>query len=59
MGAYGELFGRNKLRSDGTPTGPEQEHDPEGPVDLERGVVYLAPRENSPGSTRETRGQPE
>jgi hypothetical protein len=42
MGAYGELFGR-KLNHDGDPTGPTRKHDPGGPIDLDQGVVFLAP----------------
>lgn len=41
MGAYGELFGR-KLNHDGDPAGPARKHDPGGPLDLDRGVVFLA-----------------
>lgn len=46
MGTYGELFGR-KLKHDGDPTGPRQKHDPGGPLDLDRGVVFLAPPERA------------
>lgn len=42
MGAYGELFGR-KLKHDGDPAGAGRKHDPGGPLDLDQGVVFLAP----------------
>jgi hypothetical protein len=45
MGAYGELFRGRKVNDEGVPAAPGREHDPGGPLDLDRGVVYLAPRE--------------
>lgn len=42
MGAYGELFGR-KLKHDGDPASAGRKHDPGGPLDLDQGVVFLAP----------------
>lgn len=55
MGAYRELFGR-KLNNDDDPAGPAQKHDPGGPLDLDRGVVFLAPpqRAQAPGDTEKT-----
>lgn len=59
MGAYGELFGR-KLKHDGDPAGPGRKHDPGGPLDLERGVVFLAPpRRPTTGSDHEETAQDE
>lgn len=43
MGAYGELFPGRKLRHEGDQGSPGREHDPGGPLDLDRGVVFLAP----------------
>ena len=43
MGAYGELFGGHKLRNDRDENLAGQGHDPGGPLDLDGGVVYLAP----------------
>jgi hypothetical protein len=43
MGAYGELFPGRKLRHDGDQGAPGREHDPGGPLDLDKGVVFLAP----------------
>ncbi len=43
MGKYGELFPGRKLRHEGDGGAPGREHDPGGPLDLDRGVVYLAP----------------
>lgn len=43
MGTYGELLGGRKLRHEGDQGAPGREHDPGGPLDLDRGVVFLAP----------------
>ena len=43
MGAYGELFPGRKLKHEGDQGAPGREHDPGGPLDLDRGVVFLAP----------------
>lgn len=43
MGAYGELFPGRKLKHEGDQGSPGREHDPGGPLDLDRGVVFLAP----------------
>lgn len=43
MGSYGELFPGRKLKHEGDQGSPGREHDPSGPLDLERGVVFLAP----------------
>ncbi|MER7010046.1 hypothetical protein ABT324_01265 [Saccharopolyspora sp. NPDC000359] len=43
MASYGELLPGRKLKHEGDQGGISQGHDPGGPLDLERGVVYLAP----------------
>lgn len=43
MGVFGEVFPGRKLKHEGDQGSPGREHDPGGPLDLERGVVYLAP----------------
>ncbi|GAA4861159.1 hypothetical protein [Saccharopolyspora rosea] len=43
MGKYGELFPGRRLRHDGDQGGTGREHDPGGPLDLDSGVVFLAP----------------
>ncbi|QUH04651.1 hypothetical protein HUO13_31240 [Saccharopolyspora erythraea] len=43
MGFVGALFPGRKLRHEGDQGAPGREHDPGGPLDLERGVVFLAP----------------
>jgi hypothetical protein len=43
MGVFGEIFPGRKLKNEGDQGSPGREHDPGGPLDLERGVVYLAP----------------
>ena len=43
MGKYGELFPGRKLKHEGDQGSPGREHDPGGPLDLDRGVVFLAP----------------
>ncbi|MCX2732273.1 hypothetical protein OOZ19_18705 [Saccharopolyspora sp. NFXS83] len=43
MASYGELFPGRKLRHEGDQGTPGREHDPGGPLDLDRGVVFLAP----------------
>lgn len=53
MGAYGELFPGRKLRHEGDRGTPGQEHDPGGPLDLERGVVFLAPPQQGEGDDGE------
>ncbi|GAA4619689.1 hypothetical protein GCM10023108_45820 [Saccharopolyspora hordei] len=43
MASYGELLPGRKLKHEGDQGGISEQHDPGGPLDLERGVVYLAP----------------
>jgi len=43
MPSFGELFPGRKLKHEGDDGAPGREHDPGGPLDLDRGVVYLAP----------------
>jgi hypothetical protein len=43
MGSYGELVPGRKLKHEGDQGAPGREHDPGGPLDLDRGVVFLAP----------------
>lgn len=43
MGVFGEVSPGRKLKHEGDQGSPGREHDPGGPLDLERGVVYLAP----------------
>lgn len=45
MPSFGELFPGRKLKHEGDDGAPGREHDPGGPLDLDRGVVYLAPPE--------------
>jgi hypothetical protein len=55
MGKYGELFPGRKLKHEGDQGAPGREHDPGGPLDLDRGVVFLAP----PGKDRDERADDE
>ncbi|MFR9729611.1 hypothetical protein ACL03H_10310 [Saccharopolyspora sp. MS10] len=48
MASYGELFPGRKLRHEGDQGAPGREHDPGGPLDLDRGVVFLAPPHREP-----------
>lgn len=57
MGAYGEMFPGRKLRHDGGQGAPSREHDPGGPLDLERGVVFLAPPNNDDADESPADGQ--
>lgn len=43
MAALGEMFPGRKLKHEGDQDGAGRGHDPGGPLDLEQGVVYLAP----------------
>lgn len=43
MASFGEILPGRKLKHEGDETGISRGHDPGGPLDLERGVVYLAP----------------
>ncbi|WP_433869875.1 hypothetical protein [Saccharopolyspora sp. CA-218241] len=43
MASYGELVPGRKLRHDGDQGGISRGHDPGGPLDLDSGVVFLAP----------------
>lgn len=43
MGVHGELFPGKKLRHVGDRGAPEEEHDPGGALDLDSGIVFLAP----------------
>lgn len=52
MGKYGELFPGRKLEHQGDQGTAGRQHDPGGPLDLESGVVYLAPPQ--PGAEAET-----
>ncbi|WP_165939652.1 hypothetical protein [Saccharopolyspora aridisoli] len=45
MAAIGEMFPGRKLKHEGDQDGVSRDHDPGGPLDLDRGVVFLAPRE--------------
>lgn len=47
MGKYGELFPGRKLKHQGDQGSAGRQHDPGGPLDLESGVVYLAPPQQS------------
>lgn len=47
MARFGELFPGRKLQHEGDQGGVDREYDPGGPLDLDRGVVYLAPPENN------------
>ncbi|MEU6130121.1 hypothetical protein ABZ805_13210 [Saccharopolyspora sp. NPDC047091] len=50
MASYGELFPGRKLRHEGDQGAPGREHDPGGPLDLDRGVVFLAPPKRDTGT---------
>ena len=43
MSVFRELLPGRKLQHEGDQGSPGREHDPGGPLDLDRGVVYLAP----------------
>jgi hypothetical protein len=43
MARHGEMFPGRKLKHEGEKDGVGREHDPGGPLDLDRGVVFLAP----------------
>ncbi|MFC7340934.1 hypothetical protein [Saccharopolyspora griseoalba] len=43
MARHGEMFPGRKLKHEGDQGGVGREHDPGGPLDLDRGVVFLAP----------------
>lgn len=45
MAALGEMFPGRKLKHEGDQDGSGQGHDPNGPLDLDKGVVFLAPRQ--------------
>lgn len=45
MAAIGEMFPGRKLKHEGDQDGVSRDHDPGGPLDLDRGVVFLAPRD--------------
>ncbi|MHA6805428.1 hypothetical protein [Salinifilum ghardaiensis] len=45
MARLGELFPGRKLQHEGDQDGAGRKHDPGGPLDLDSGVVYLAPPE--------------
>ncbi|WP_243792432.1 hypothetical protein [Saccharopolyspora gloriosae] len=51
MASYGELFPGRKLRHEGDQGTPGREHDPGGPLDLDRGVVFLAPPKQEPAES--------
>lgn len=53
MASYGELFPGRKLKHEGDGGSPGREHDPGGPLDLQRGVVFLSPPEQQPQSGTE------
>ena len=64
MGKYGELFPGRKLKHQGDQGTAGRQHDPGGPLDLESGVVYLAPpqseqapAEDSEASEESERGE--
>lgn len=58
MASYGELFPGRKLRHEGDQGAPGREHDPGGPLDLDRGVVFLAPPKQGPGEAPPERDAP-
>ncbi|GAA2348033.1 hypothetical protein GCM10009854_26600 [Saccharopolyspora halophila] len=49
MAALGEMFPGSKLKHEGDEEGAGRGHDPGGPLDLEQGVVYLAPPQQETG----------
>ncbi|MEU5851941.1 hypothetical protein [Saccharopolyspora shandongensis] len=59
MGKYGELFPGRKLQHEGDQTGISRGHDPGGPLDLESGVVFLAPPERSAADEQDDTAGPE
>ena len=58
MASYGELFPGRKLKHEGDGGSPGREHDPGGPLDLERGVVFLSPPEQQAAPEQQTPDQP-
>lgn len=54
MGKYGELFPGRKLKHEGGQGTAGRVHDPGGPLDLDSGVVYLAPPQQD--DSQETEG---
>ena len=58
MASYGELFPGRKLKHEGDGGSPGREHDPGGPLDLERGVVFLSPPKQQAAPER-TASEPE
>jgi hypothetical protein len=59
MGKYGELFPGRKLKHQGDQGSAGRQHDPGGPLDLESGVVYLAPPQASAEAAAEDSERPE
>jgi hypothetical protein len=43
MGRFGKLFPGQKLKHDGGQDGVSRKYDPGGPLNLDQGVVFLAP----------------
>ncbi|MCI2422063.1 hypothetical protein MOQ72_31990 [Saccharopolyspora sp. K220] len=58
MASYGELLPGRKLKHEGDQGGISREHDPGGPLDLERGVVFLAPPEQAATDERDDSAGP-
>ncbi|MDA3643333.1 hypothetical protein LZ318_09885 [Saccharopolyspora indica] len=56
MASFGEILPGRKLKHEGDETGISQGHDPGGPLDLERGVVYLAPPAQADSGERDDTG---
>ncbi|GAA2778690.1 hypothetical protein [Saccharopolyspora taberi] len=46
MSVFRELLPGRKLQHEGDQGAPGRLHDPGGPLDLDKGVVYLAPPEH-------------
>lgn len=59
MANFGELFPGRKLKHEGDQDGISREHDPGGPLDLERGVVFLAPPERPAADDSDDSAGPE
>lgn len=57
MSVFRELLPGRKLQHEGDQGSPGREHDPGGPLDLDKGVVYLAPP--SPQRDDEPADEPE
>ncbi|WP_406688928.1 hypothetical protein REH65_22080 [Saccharopolyspora sp. ID03-671] len=59
MAAIGEMFPGRKLKHEGDQDGVSRKHDPGGPLDLDKGVVFLSPREPAAKQDQEQDDRPQ